>query len=79
MVLIRWGGLNRWVAEMQTLWFRTARIHRGLIDRLRVKRLYETKVTDGYRSACGRGPTRDVSEKSARRNWTGKFGPEIES
>jgi hypothetical protein len=65
---------------MQTLSSRTARIHRQLIDRLRgMERLYETKLTDGYRSAFGRGQTREASEQSAQRTWDAKFGPETES
>jgi hypothetical protein len=65
---------------MQTLTSRTARIHRGLIYRSRgFERLYQTKVTDGDRIVYGRGPTREVSEQSAQRNWDAKFGRESES
>ena len=65
---------------MQTLSSRTARIPRQLIDRLRgLERLYETKLTDGFRIVYGRGQTREASEQSAQRNWAAKFGPGTES
>jgi hypothetical protein len=41
-----------------------------LIDRVRgIERLYETKVTDGYREATGRGATIDDSKQTAQRKW----------
>jgi hypothetical protein len=59
---------------MTELVSRTARIHRGWLDRLKgFDRLYETEVTDGERIAYGRGPTRATSEQSARRNWEAKY------
>jgi hypothetical protein len=65
---------------MQPLSSRTARIHRQLIDRLRgLERLYETKLTDGYRIVYGRGQTREEAEQSAQRNWAAKVGPETEN
>ena len=65
---------------MQPLSSRTARIHRQLIDRLRgLERLYETKLTDGYRIVFGRGQTREEAEQSAQRNWAAKVGPETEN
>ena len=65
---------------MQSLSSKTARIHRGLIDRIRgLERLYQTKVTDGHRIVYGQGPTREASEQSAQRNWAAKFDLETES
>jgi hypothetical protein len=59
---------------MSELVWRTVRIRRGWVDRLRgFDRLYKTKVTDGQRVIYGRGPTRAASEQSARRNWEAKF------
>jgi hypothetical protein len=61
---------------MSDLVSRTARIRRGWLDRLKgFDRLYETEVTDGERIAYGRGPTRETSEQSARRNWEFKYQP----
>ena len=54
---------------MSQLLSRTARIRRGWLDRLTVKRLYETKVTDGYREVTGRGATIDASKQAAQRKW----------
>ena len=43
---------------MPELVSRTARIRRGLVHRLRdFEHLFETKMTDGYREAFGRGTT----------------------
>jgi hypothetical protein len=54
---------------------RTARIRRGWLGRVKgLDRLYETKVTDGYRETTGRGATPDASERSAQRRWVTKFG-----
>jgi hypothetical protein len=65
---------------MQRLWSRTTRIHRRLSDRFKgIKRLYQTEVSDGVRSAHGQGPTRAASEESAQRNWLAKYGPETVS
>ena len=62
---------------MRELEFRTTRVRRGWLDRLKgYKRVYETKLTDGERVAYGRGPTREASQQSAKRNWDGKFGLE---
>lgn len=55
---------------MSQLLSRTRRIQRGLIDRVRgIERLYETKVTDGYREVTGRGGTIDASKQAAQRKW----------
>ena len=59
---------------MRELEFRTSRVRRGWIDRLKgYDRLYETKVTDGERAAYGRGASREASEQAALRNWNAKF------
>jgi hypothetical protein len=51
---------------MRQLEFKTSRVRRGWIDRLKgYDRLYETKVTDGERAAYGRGPSREASEQAA--------------
>jgi hypothetical protein len=61
---------------MSELVSRTVRIRRGWLDRLKgFDRLYETEVSDGERTAYGRGPTRETSEQSARRNWEVKYQP----
>ena len=60
---------------MPELVSRTARIRRGLVDRLKgFDRLYETKVTDGYREAIGRGTTPHASQYAAHRMWETRFG-----
>jgi hypothetical protein len=54
--------------------FRTCRVRRGWLDRVKgYDRLYETKLTDGERAAYGRGPSREASEEAALRNWNAKF------
>jgi hypothetical protein len=63
---------------MPELVSRTARIRRGWLDRLINERLYETKVTDGYHEATGRGATSHASEQAARRTWETKFGQATE-
>jgi hypothetical protein len=66
------GSSSRFV--MRELEFRTSRVRRGWLDRLKgYDRLYETKITDGERVAYGRGPSREASEQAAQRNWTAKF------
>jgi hypothetical protein len=58
------------VAAMRELMQRTRRIRRGWLDRLRgYDRLYETELTDGLRTAYGRGSNPQASQKSAQRNW----------
>jgi hypothetical protein len=60
---------------MRQLVSRTTRIRRGWLDRVKgLDRLYETKVTDGYREATGTGATPDASERSAHSMWVTKFG-----
>ena len=59
---------------MPKLVSRTVRIRRHWLDRLVNERLYETKVTDGYYEATGRGATSYASEQAARRRWETTFG-----
>jgi hypothetical protein len=41
-----------------------------MLDRLKgYERVYQTKLTDGERTAYGRGPTRDASLRAAQLNW----------
>jgi len=62
---------------MSQLSSRTVRIRRGLIDCVRgIERLYETKVTDGYREVTGRGGTIDDSQQAARRKWETNYAEE---
>jgi hypothetical protein len=66
--------------SMRELEVRTTRVRRGWLDRLRgYKHVYETELTDGEHVAHGRGPTREASEQSAKRNWDAKFSSERES
>jgi hypothetical protein len=54
---------------------KTWRAHRDLIERLRgFDRVYQTEISDGRRSARGRGRTRRESEVAAQRNWIAQFG-----
>jgi hypothetical protein len=60
---------------MPELVSRTARVRRGLVDRLKgFNRLYETRVSDGYRDAIGRGSTPQASQSAAHRMWETSFG-----
>ena len=60
---------------MPELVSRTARIRRGLAHRLRgFEHLYETRVTDGYREAIGRGTTPYASQHAAHRLWETRVG-----
>lgn len=55
--------------------FKTWRAHRNLVERLRgLDKVYETEISDGERSARGRGETRKESQVAAQRNWIGQFG-----
>jgi hypothetical protein len=64
---------------MATTTWRTKRAHRDWLERLQgFNRIYETKITDGYREAIGRGATPEASEKSAQRTWERMAGhPEM--
>lgn len=66
---------------MRELSYRTRRICRGWLDRLRgFSRLYQTEITDGLgRVAYGSGQTREVSEQSALRKWNAKFAQATEA
>lgn len=45
------------------------------LDRLRgYMRVFETEITDGEHTAYGRGPTPEVSQKSAQRIWMPNLG-----
>jgi hypothetical protein len=60
---------------MPELVSRTARVRRGLVHRLRgFERLFETRVTDGWREAIGRGTTPHASQHAAHRLWETKVG-----
>jgi hypothetical protein len=53
----------------------TVRIRRGWLDRLRgLDHLYETKLTDGYRVAIGRGTFPSISQYHAQRIWATRVG-----
>lgn len=55
--------------------FKTWRAHRNLVERLRgLDKVYETEISDGERSARGRGETRKESQVAAQRNWIAQFG-----
>jgi hypothetical protein len=54
---------------------RTARVRRRLIHRLRgFNSLYETRITDGYREAIGRGTTPHAAQYAAHRMWETRVG-----
>jgi hypothetical protein len=64
---------------MPELGSRTVRIRRGFVDRLKgFKRLYETRVTDGYREAIGRGTTPHASQYAAHKIWKNNVGWQTE-
>jgi hypothetical protein len=55
--------------------FKTWRAHRNLLERLRgLDKVYETEISDGERSARGRGETRRASQLAAQRSWVAQFG-----
>ena len=55
--------------------FRTWRAHRNLVERLKgFDKVYETEISDGERSARGRGRTKRESQVAAQRNWITQFG-----
>jgi hypothetical protein len=55
--------------------FKTWRAHRNLIERLRAfDKVYETEISDGERTARGRGQTKRDSQVAAQRNWIAQFG-----
>ncbi len=55
---------------MTELTCKTWRAHRNFLERLKgYEKIYETKFTDGERTARGRGRTRQESLREAERNW----------
>jgi hypothetical protein len=60
---------------MADIVFKTWRAHRSLVDRLRgFDKVYETEISDGERSARGRGQTKRESQVAAQRSWIAQFG-----
>jgi hypothetical protein len=60
---------------MADLLFKTWRVHRNLIERLRgLDKVYQTEISDGERTVSGRGQTKRESQVAARRNWIAQFG-----
>lgn len=56
--------------DMTELTAKTWRAHRNLLERLKgYEKIYETKLTDGEKTAYGRGRTREESRRKAERNW----------
>ena len=55
------------------------RVRRTLLDRLRgYTQAYQTKITDGYREAYGKGPTRQESQDAAKKIWEARFAERAE-
>jgi hypothetical protein len=53
----------------------TWRVHRNVVERLAGwETAYRCRVTNGYRIADSRGPTREAAEESAKQNWIKEFG-----
>ena len=49
---------------------KTWRARRTWIERLKgADRVYETELSDGFRSVRGRGPTKEASMAEAQRRW----------
>ena len=58
------------IGAMTELTCKTWRAHRNFLERLKgYEKIYETKLTDGERTARGRGRTRQESLREAERNW----------
>ena len=59
---------------------RTWRVRRTLLDRLLrgYTQAYQTQITDGFREAHGKGPTRQESRDAAERIWEARFGEQAE-
>ena len=54
---------------------KTWRAHRNLVERLRgFDKVYETEISDGERSARGRGQTKQELHVAAQRCWIAQFG-----
>jgi hypothetical protein len=55
--------------------FKTWRAHRNFVERLRgFDKVYETEISDGERTASGRGQTKRESQVAAQRSWIAQFG-----
>lgn len=64
---------------MSELIAKTWRAHRNLVERLKgYEKIYETKITDGKKSAQGRDPTRQESIREAERNWLRQFADDMD-
>jgi hypothetical protein len=46
------------------------RVRRSWIEKLMMwQRAYETRITEGFREICARGPSPEASEQAAQRRW----------
>ena len=62
------------MAELKVI---TWRVHRSVVERLAGwETAYRCRVTDGYRVADSRGPTREAAEESAKQTWAKEFDDE---
>jgi len=60
---------------MDDLTYKTWRARRNVFERLKgCEKTYETKITDGERTAYGRGVSRRESLMEAELNWLKQFG-----
>jgi len=60
---------------MDDLTYKTWRARRNVFERIKgYEKMYQTKITDGERTAYGRGATRRESLVEAERNWLRQFG-----
>jgi hypothetical protein len=58
---------------------RTMRVHRTWFDKLKLwSRAYETKISDGSREVCGRGPTPEASQGAAEWRWANWVEPDAQ-
>jgi hypothetical protein len=47
-----------------------SRVRRSWIEKLMMwRRAYETRITEGHHEICARGPSREESQKVARKLW----------
>lgn len=71
-------SLENRVSDPRELTFRTLRVQRNLLDRLKgYRRAYETRITCGHREAVGRGSTPDTSKAAAQRRWDRTFSERL--
>jgi len=62
------------MSPMVELKFTAWRVRRSVVERLQGwESAYRCRVTDGYRVADSRGPTREAAEETARQNWAKAF------